>query len=468
MERPRILIIDDDPNLRKTLSDILRAKGYETLAAGNGGEGLALLGKNSFNLVLIDLGLPDISGLEVLERAKADSPATEAIILTGQATLDSAVEATNRGAFSYLQKPYDIEQLMLHIRRAIEKEEAEAKIVRHSNELRRTNEELKALYEVSLAISRTIDLDRLLAEVLHALAEMKIVSFKWKGAIFLVEGGGLRLVSSIDLHEKILARCKSLRLGECLCGLAAATGEIIISKDSREDKKHTVSIPEIPSHGHIIVPLKAADKVVGVLNIYTRADMELDERLLNLLISIGNQVGIAVENARLYEEAKSFSLHDSLTGLANRRFLQVQMEKSFEAAKRYGEKLSVVMLDIDHFKRYNDTYGHVEGDRLLVRIADILLREIRSADHAFRYGGEEFLCMLPKTDLTMACEAAERLRRAVESEVGVTISLGVASYRETMADKDVLVNMADEALYRAKRKGRNRVEAGIARDMPSV
>lgn len=159
MDKPKLLIIDDDPNLRKTLSDILRAKGYETLAAKDGAEGLDLLKKNSFNFVLIDLRLPDISGLEVLDRIKTAYSSTEAIILTGNATLDSAIEATNRGAFSYLQKPYEIDQLVLHIRRAIEKQKAEEKIrhyQQHLEELvRERTKELEIAMEAAEAGNRT-------------------------------------------------------------------------------------------------------------------------------------------------------------------------------------------------------------------------------------------------------------------------------------------------------------------------
>lgn len=126
--KPLIVIIDDDPNLRKTLSDILRAKGYETLAAKDGAEGLTMLEQNPVNLAIIDLMLPDMSGLEVLDRIKAARPATETIILTGHAALESAIEATNKGAFSYLQKPYEVDQLMLHIRHAIEKQQAHEKL----------------------------------------------------------------------------------------------------------------------------------------------------------------------------------------------------------------------------------------------------------------------------------------------------------------------------------------------------
>jgi len=127
-KKSRILVIDDDIGLRKTLLAILDAKGYETFVAGDGAEGLALLQGNPFNLVLTDLGLPDISGIDILGEVKTLYPATQVIILTGSATFGSAVEATNLGAFSYLLKPYDIDQLLLQIQRAIEKQRAEEEL----------------------------------------------------------------------------------------------------------------------------------------------------------------------------------------------------------------------------------------------------------------------------------------------------------------------------------------------------
>jgi diguanylate cyclase (GGDEF)-like protein len=458
MENARILIIDDDPGLRKTLTDILRVKGFETLAAGDGGEGLGLLGKNAVNLVLIDLGLPDISGLEVLERIKTEHPATEAIILTGNATLDSAIEATNRGAFSYLLKPYDMEQLMLQVRRAMEKQQAQQEIASRSTELERFNVELETLYKVTSAISRTIDLDRLLSEILGTLAETRLLPFEVKGSIFLVEDGTARRAAFRNLSEAVLEPCQTIRSGECLCGQALATGEIVVSANSQGDPRHSHCCSHGTPHGHVVLPLKAADRVVGVLTLYTRSDVEVERRTLNLLATIGNQIGIAIENARLYEETKNSSLHDPLTGLANRRFMEIQLEKSFEAAGRYGERLSVIMLDIDHFKKFNDDNGHPEGDRLLRKLSGILSREMRGSDHAFRYGGEEFLVILTQADLAASRRVAERLRKTVEEETEVTISLGVATFQENMEQKEQLVKMADEALYRAKQGGRNRVE----------
>ncbi len=461
MDKTRILLIDDDPSLRKTLAGILGAKGYEVLVAKNGADGLAVMAREEICLALIDLGLPDIPGMKVLERIKADYPSTEAIILTGNATLDSAVEATNRGAFSYLVKPYEIDQLLLQLRRAEEKRRAVEEIVSRTIELERINAELTTLYEVSLALSRTIDLKELLSAVLPSLVALDVERFEPVAAAFLIEDDMLRLASHTGFSESQLDSCSNLRLGECICGFAAQTGEIVITSDAVSDPRHAIRCPGELPHGNVAMPLKIVDRVIGVITLKTKAGIEISQHTVRLLSTLGNQIGIAVNNARLYEEARNFSLHDPLTGLANRRFLNIQLEKSVDAAKRYGEKLSVIMLDIDHFKKYNDERGHLEGDRMLVRIAEILLEQMRSSDYVFRYGGEEFLAILPQTDLTTACDVAERLRKSVETATGLTISLGVSTYREIVWDNDNLIKTADTALYQAKQKGRNRVVASL-------
>jgi diguanylate cyclase (GGDEF)-like protein len=456
MEKPRILIIDDDTGLRKTLSDILKVKGYDSLVAGNGADGLTLLTEQAVDLVLIDLGLPDMSGLEVLDRVKTDHPAVAAIVLTGNATLDSAIEATNRGAFSFVLKPYDVDNLLLLARRAIEKQQAEARMILHNLELERVNAELRVLYEVSQALSRTLDLKELTSEVLHALEKTGIFPFKIRGAIYLVDDGRMILTSFSGIPEEVLETCNEIRLGKCLCGHALASEEIVVSTDSSQDQRHACPSNMEP-HGHLIVPLKAVDKVVGLLNLYLKAGKEVSDGLVNLFAALGNQIGIAVNNARLYEETRSFSLHDPLTGLGNRRLMETQLEKCFEVARRYDEDLSLVMVDIDHFKRYNDTLGHQAGDQLLAILAKILLREVRRADYVFRFGGEEFLVLLPETGPKHAMEAAERLRMAVETEAGVTISLGVAALNGSMEPEELIAD-ADSSLYQAKQNGRNRVE----------
>jgi len=141
--KTKVLVVDDDTLSARTICDILEIKGYEPFSAATGMEGLALLNRGFVNLVLLDLQLPDIAGLEVLGRIKKETPATEAIILTGYAALDSAIEAINIGAFSYLQKPYEMDHLLLHIRRAVEKQRAE-------EELRSRLEEVEQLNKVRI------------------------------------------------------------------------------------------------------------------------------------------------------------------------------------------------------------------------------------------------------------------------------------------------------------------------------
>lgn len=164
------------------------------------------------------------------------------------------------------------------------------------------------------------------------------------------------------------------------------------------------------------------------------------------------------ELAVLYEETKALSLTDPLTGLANRRLLDIVLQRSFLKVKRYGGCISVLMIDIDHFKQYNDTYGHSAGDKMLTDVAGTISKNVRDTDVVVRYGGEEFLVSLPETDVAKAYETAERIRRAVEEETGVTVSLGLASLEDAMQNREDLIKRADEALYLAKRKGRNRVE----------
>jgi diguanylate cyclase (GGDEF)-like protein len=188
-------------------------------------------------------------------------------------------------------------------------------------------------------------------------------------------------------------------------------------------------------------------------------DNLVDESIKKMFLTIGEHVGIAVENAKLFEQTRTLSLQDPLTGLANRRFMDIMLKRAVQDAKRDGT-FSIIMLDIDFFKRFNDTHGHPEGDSLLKKVGYLLSQEIRTTDVAARFGGEEFLVMLPGADRETACSIAERFRSAVENNSPVTISLGVSVYNRDLSESEKeLVQRADAALYRAKRAGRNRVES---------
>jgi diguanylate cyclase (GGDEF)-like protein len=210
-------------------------------------------------------------------------------------------------------------------------------------------------------------------------------------------------------------------------------------------------------HGHIIVPLKSGNKVVGVLYLYLPADVEVEEFKMNLLESMASQVGMAIDNARLYSETKKMSLHDPLTGLANRRFMDITLQQAINLAERYDKPLCVAMIDVDFFKKFNDNKGHDAGDKMLTMVAQKIHSGERASDMTARYGGEEFILIMPEADLRGARLAAERIRQNIEDTLEVTVSVGVAMYNKGTSYEE-LIKAADMAMYKAKENGRNRVE----------
>jgi diguanylate cyclase (GGDEF)-like protein len=185
-----------------------------------------------------------------------------------------------------------------------------------------------------------------------------------------------------------------------------------------------------------------------------------------LAMTVAEDMALALSNLRLRETLRSQAIRDPLTGLFNRRYLEETMERELNRVKRQGMSLGVIMMDLDHFKQYNDTFGHSAGDELLSALGILLKSHIRGEDIACRYGGEEFLLILPGASREIALERAESLRQAVEEmhqhHPGMkpaTLSLGVAVYPDHGDTRLQLIQSADTALYRAKHAGRDRVMA---------
>lgn len=213
----------------------------------------------------------------------------------------------------------------------------------------------------------------------------------------------------------------------------------------------------------IIVPLILRDKILGVIFLQECAsprEFSIDETAL--LGSLADQLSVAIENAELHEEREKQARTDGLTGVANRRHFTETLYLEFERARRYEQSLSLIVADLDYLKRINDTYGHKTGDDAIRSIARVMSQSSRAIDLCARYGGEEFCLLLPNTDLEMARQIAERLRKLInEAEVegpgSISASIGVASYPVHAQDPETLFLQADAALYQAKQEGRNRV-----------
>ena len=210
---------------------------------------------------------------------------------------------------------------------------------------------------------------------------------------------------------------------------------------------------------------------VGVISI-ARRDREFSDDERDLFAYLAGQATLSIENVDLHETVQQQAVTDELTGLFNVRQFHSRLDNEIDRAERFGTPLSLVMLDIDRFKSVNDTYGHQQGDRVLVEVARVLRRLSRDVDLPARYGGEEMAVILPQTDLTGAEQGAERMRAAIEAMqiqrldggglLPITASFGVAELPSQAADKTALIAAADAALYRAKRAGRNRVERAEA------
>lgn len=393
-QKAKILVVDDEPNLRKTLADILRVKGYETVAASTGAEAIAAAEHETFSLALIDLMLPDMLGLDVMARIKAISPLTEAIILTGHASMDTAIEATGQGAFSYLLKPYQMDDLLQTIRHGIERQQAQEEI--------------------------------------------------------------LRLASFPRLHPSPVIEVN-------------VAGEVTYANPAAEKL-----FPDIGSMGRLHPLLNGLPEFNEFRQNKQQADVvrevEVGQATYELHISYVQEVDLVrvyvldiTQRKRHEEEIHLLATTDSLTGIANRREFAAILAKELNRAKRYCTPMSLAMYDLDYFKRVNDTFGHDAGDYVLQAVTGLVKENIRAADVAARWGGEEFMVLMPQSDMQAARMAVEKLRLKIArhrfDKVGsLTVSFGVASL-EPCDDLNSLLKRVDDALYEAKNKGRNRVES---------
>ncbi|MGB0386767.1 MAG: histidine kinase N-terminal 7TM domain-containing protein [Ardenticatenaceae bacterium] len=252
-----------------------------------------------------------------------------------------------------------------------------------------------------------------------------------------------------------------------------------IPKYTSQKKEHETSYErhgELHSGSMMVAPISFRGEIIGALSAFNRPDdPDFTQRDGQLLMAMANQAAIAIANTRLFNEVQRRAITDELTELNNRRHFFVLAEQEFGQAIGSGEPLSAIMFDIDHFKSFNDNYGHAIGDEVLRCVANTTRQSLRGSDVIGRYGGEEFAIILPDTDLSIAYKVAQRLRKQVESHsvqtiygpLSVTISLGVAHITPEVTTLAHLLEQADQALYCAKKNGRNRVAMAKAMFIPA-
>lgn len=334
-------------------------------------------------------------------------------------------------------------------------------------ELKRQVPELGILHDVAKAITSSLNLESILQTIMDKVA-----------AYFRPENWSLLMVDE-DKQEMFFAiavgdaseALKNVRLkvGEGIAGWVAKHGDNLIVPDVTRDERFARRIDEFTqwkTRSIICIPLRSHHRVLGVIQLLN-VDMDGfgNEELL-LLNALADYAAIAIDNARAVEKIQELTITDDCTGLYNARHLYKTLESEVYRSARFGYEFSVLFLDLDHFKNVNDTYGHLVGSKLLAEIGYAIKSRLRLIDYAFRYGGDEFVVLLPQTSkqaaTVVACRMRDLLRTStfLESEglnLNIRASLGVASYPEDARTAHELIRQADEMMYAVKNSTRDNI-----------
>lgn len=324
--------------------------------------------------------------------------------------------------------------------------------------------ELYTLYNISKTLALSHQLDDLFNGTMEILGETLGID---EYCLMLLQGDELVIKVAHGLDLEAIKKV-SFRLGEGVSGKVAKSGKAILIQDVGNNKDFMNYKGLCKDIGSFMsIPLKSEGKVIGVLNTHRPQKNAFKSHELEFFSTVAEHVSVAVAKATIFEKSKEDAARDELTGLYSRRFFFDKLAKEIKRAKRYNKVFSIVMMDIDHFKTYNDLCGHIQGDDALREVARVLERSVRGEDIAARFGGEEFVVILPEVGREGAVKLAEKVRQNVAAEKlrgeellpggALTASFGVSSFPADGEDGLQLIDMADKALYLSKGQGRNRV-----------
>ena len=468
----RVLVVDDSELSRSLIRRLLEHRGFSVVTACDGAEGAMIALREHPDAVVTDLEMPVMGGYQLARLLKSD-PATNDIpllILTSHDEASSRFWGLETGADAYLIKD-DLRSGLLPA--------VEELLQGAASRTRKVVDPPKTPLEVLARVSSHLD-DRLLEAVLvNRILERGMHAEGIREAAQAVMGTVAELVDvvllAIAVHEPEesvavhVKACEPLLDGvrEGLIGVLFEQLDVAVDAP-REVVLHAAELPpaahqDLERLQLFPLPMRGAK---GLLAVLPRRNFGEESREGLLLRELSGHLGLVLDNARLAQRLRELSMIDGLTRLLNRRTVHQRLGEEWERARRYGGSLSVLLADLDHFKQVNDTYGHLAGDAVLAAVADVLRLHARTADVIGRYGGEEFLLLLPSTDLANAGRAARRLLEAIAghsvtmgdgSRIAVTTSIGVASLSELSEDAtpDSLLALADRRLYEAKAAGRN-------------
>ena len=448
----RVLIVDDIPTNVRLLEARLSAEYYDVLTASSGPEALEICARGDVDIILLDVMMPGMDGFEVCSRLKADRMTSHipVLMVTALDQPSDRVHGLEVGADDFLTKPVDDVQLMARVKSLV-------RLKALTDELRAralTGQEI-AIEDAMRAMDTVnaeggsilvVDSDPRQAERIRGyLASANRVDLLSNpaDAALAVSGGEYELVLvSMALGDfDPLRVCSQMRTAE----LTRTLPIILIAEE--DDRPRVVRGLDLGVNDFIMRPIERNELLARV-----RTQIKRQRYAVELRQSVTNTLALAVT--------------DELTGLYNRRYFDRHLSLMLEKAQEQERDMAVILIDMDFFKSVNDTHGHDTGDAVLREFADRLRRNIRGVDLACRFGGEEFVVLMPDTDWRQAQSVAERVRQSVADKgfatgnlrpLALTVSVGLALNESETDTPEVMLKRADVALYRAKREGRNRV-----------
>lgn len=456
----KILVVDDSRHMRDFFADsVLRPAGYTVLTATEGKAGLRMALEHRPDLIVADLQMPGLSGLELKQALAQTGNTTPLILVTAEGSESIASQATLAGVACYLTKPVDIDVMLAAISQALNVERLRRERAEALAALGERVHQLETLQGLSRAFTGTLKLEEVLSYIIEGA--LRLTGAGGAALFLLDERGGQLLLRAARGPGDAAVRLLREAANDPLAANVMRTSQPVLGQS-------TGQLPGsgLAAYSALAVPLRLHEHMVGALVAQLPGSAHpFSEADLGPLGTLADTAAVAIANARLFAEVQLQSITDGLTGLFNRRQVFVLAEREFQRARRFNRSLSALMLDIDHFKLVNDIYGHAAGDQVIAEVATRLRASTRNIDIPGRYGGEEFVLLLPETELPGAVLLAERLRQRVAAHsvatVGgpleITVSLGVATSSGEVADVNALINQADANLYAAKKAGRNRV-----------
>ncbi|MBT0664868.1 sensor domain-containing diguanylate cyclase [Geobacter pelophilus] len=340
--------------------------------------------------------------------------------------------------------------------------------------LKRRDAELATMVEIGKTLTSTLQLDEILEVIMEQVSSL-LQPKAWSLLLVDEESGDLVFEIAVSPTDVNLKGTR-LERGAGIAGWVAEHGEPLLIPDVNKDSRFCDVIDRAASfttRSVICIPVKSRERTLGVVELVNSlVEESFNEADLKILTTIADFAAIAIENAKIHDEVRLLAVTDELTGLWNARRFNELLEYEFERSKRYGGELSLIFIDLDHFKSVNDTHGHLVGSRLLSEVGRLLGRSIRKVDSAARFGGDEFVLMFPNTSKEWGRVLAERLCRILrETEfrgdngalLNVTGSFGVAAYPDDADSSRELLGMADKAMYQVKETSRNAVGLAVGK-----